>query len=305
MSNQPTLWDSASATSSPASADGASRSDSPDGPTTERYGPEAAPASRGAWRDSAKVPMIRAIFGQRGSGSSASHALQSSLENRLRARMDATGSTLFTLTWKHEVTPSGRRICLLRASGRHTPGRVYGSWPTPTANNYEQRDQMALEQRRQKLKAKHGNGNGFGLTLGNTARLAHWATPTACEQSESPEVKDARNQRHRAAGKMKGVGGYKLSTQVQLSTWATPTARDWRSDRSTKTDQEQYGSKGRPLAMQTLHAASGPNANGSGTEMESTGLLNPEHSRWLQGYPETWTRFAPLAMPSSRRSRRK
>ena len=34
---------------------------------------------------------------------------------------------------------------------------------------------------------------------------------------------------------------------VALSGWPTPTTRDWRSDRSQMTDDELYGSKGRPL----------------------------------------------------------
>ncbi len=295
MSNQRILWDSDSATSSPGSAAGPTPSDSPDGRTNEPPGQAPVPASRGVWRAAAKVPTIRAIFGRRGSGSSESHALQSSLENRLRARMDATGSTLFTLTWKHEVTPSGRRICLLRALAHHTPERVCGSWPTPTAKDSTGRGYCY----------RSGDHDKLSLMLPGAAKLAHWATPTACEQSEAPEVKDARNARHRAAGKAKGVGGYKLSTQVRLSTWATPTARDWKSDRSQKTDHEQYGSKGRPLARQTLHAASGPAVTGYGTETASTGLLSPEHSRWLQGYRAMWTKYAPSVTPSSRKSRRK
>jgi hypothetical protein len=101
--------------------------------------------------------------------------------------------------------------------------------------------------------------------------LAHWSTPTAVEQSEDPDTKDARNERHRAAGKMKGVGGYKLSTQVRLA---------------------------------TQRVDSGRTVIGSGTATESTGLLNREHSRWLQGYPETWTRYAPSATASSRKSPR-
>lgn len=97
--------------------------------------------------------------------------------------------------------------------------------------------------------------------------LAHWTTPNAVEQNENPAIKDARNLRHRARGKLKGVGGYKLSTQVMLA----------------------------------QRAESGPIVNGSGTGTGSSALLNPEHSRWLQGYPEMWTEFAPLETASSRK----
>ena len=36
--------------------------------------------------------------------------------------------------------------------------------------------------------------------------------------------------------------------------------------------------------------------NSSPAQMEKRGLLNPEFSRWLQGFPATWGRYAPTAM---------
>ncbi len=62
-----------------------------------------------------------------------------SLENRLRAKTDLLGSTLFTLTWKLRTTPSGRLIYALRASGRRTSGNACGSWLTPVTNDAEKR----------------------------------------------------------------------------------------------------------------------------------------------------------------------
>lgn len=201
---------SSSATSSPASGDGPMRSDSQAGPMIGTSGPEVVLASRGAWREKAKVSTIRAIFGQRGSGSLPSADLQSSLENRLRASTAFTGSILYTPAWKHRTTPSGRRILAVRASARRTSGPAYGSWPTPTALSF--RDSHTPGQNR--------------YTVACEAILAGWNTPNANEQDEAPEVKDARNERHRAAGKSKGVGSYKLSTQVQLAGWATPIVND-------------------------------------------------------------------------------
>lgn len=52
-----------------------------------------------------------------------------------------------------------------------------GLWPTPTANNFECKDMEAMLARRERAKQKSGNGNGFGLTLGNAVKL--WPTPTA------------------------------------------------------------------------------------------------------------------------------
>lgn len=52
--------------------------------------------------------------------------------------------------------------------------------PTPTANNYECDPEVFLP-RRERLKAKHMNGNGFGLTLGMAVRLL--PTPQARDGS--------------------------------------------------------------------------------------------------------------------------
>ena len=250
--------------------------------------------------------MIRATFGLRGSALSVSHGLQLSLESRLRALTASRGSMLFTLTWKLRTTPSGRQICAVRASVRRTSASGFGSWPSPTANNYEQRNQDALGARRAHLKAKHGNGNGFGLTLGNAAQLAHWTTPNANEQDEAPEVKDARNARHRAMGKMKGVGSYKLSTQALLASWATPTARDMRSEHGSAEMMAKRSARphGKPLSKQVLLVDSGLMPTGLPVEMAKRGLLNPAHSRWLQGYPPAWDVCGVMATASSRKSRK-
>jgi hypothetical protein len=42
---------------------------------------------------------------------------------------------LFALTWNDAVTPSGRRICALRASARRTSDSASTSWPTPVVND--------------------------------------------------------------------------------------------------------------------------------------------------------------------------
>ena len=50
-------------------------------------------------------------------------------------------------------------------------------WPTPTASGFDVADVEALLARRARMKAKHGNGNGFGLTLNQAVKM--WPTPTA------------------------------------------------------------------------------------------------------------------------------
>ena len=65
----------------------------------------------------------------------AERRLQSSLESRLRRRLDGAGSTLFSLTWKNKATPAGRPYCQLAASARRTSDSEYGSWPTPCSQD--------------------------------------------------------------------------------------------------------------------------------------------------------------------------
>src|SRR5690606_9334955 len=72
--------------------------------------------------------------GQSSTGSSRSAILQSSLENRLQARLDVNGSPEYALTWKHWDMPSGPPICALRASTRRISDKGYTGWPTPMAN---------------------------------------------------------------------------------------------------------------------------------------------------------------------------
>jgi hypothetical protein len=53
-------------------------------------------------------------------------------------------------------------------------------WPTSNAGPQNDTDEN-WEARREEVKAKGINGNGFGLTLGMAATLASWATPSASD----------------------------------------------------------------------------------------------------------------------------
>jgi hypothetical protein len=58
-------------------------------------------------------------------------------------------------------------------------------WPTPTASGFECQDVEKLLQRREELKAKHKNGNGFGLTLNQAVKVAMYPTPTVQDASNN------------------------------------------------------------------------------------------------------------------------
>jgi hypothetical protein len=133
----------------------------------------------------------------------------------LQVKTASLGSTLFKLTWKQRATPAGRLIPALRASVLRTSdndctswptpvvndatGSKYSysqgdrtkpvlklpgtselaSWPTPAANEFEHQDTQRIEERRAFCKKRAGNGNGFGLTLGQAVqvKLSRWPTP--------------------------------------------------------------------------------------------------------------------------------
>jgi len=116
------------------SASGATLCGSPTGQTTNPFGLEAAPANLSVSPAPAEALPTSGTCGQFGSISSASAALESSLVNKLKQRLDTDGSTLFKLTWKQKVTPAGRSVSLLRVSKRPISDSAFGSWPTPNAN---------------------------------------------------------------------------------------------------------------------------------------------------------------------------
>jgi len=58
-------------------------------------------------------------------------------------------------------------------------GQVMAMWPTPSASGFEAKDPERLLQRRAECKERTGNGNGFGLTLGQFACLEAHGVDTA------------------------------------------------------------------------------------------------------------------------------
>lgn len=175
------------ATSSPGSAAGPMPSSLPDGLQTDLFGQALAPASPFPPQEDKAALLTSGIFGLDGFGSSASVALTQSLANRLRERLGSDGSTEFSQTWKRKVTPAGRRYWAHTASARRTSDSGYSGWPTPNALEFGAIAETTLA-RREKYKEKWGNGNGFGLTLGQAvAFFAGWPTPT---QRDHKDVSD-------------------------------------------------------------------------------------------------------------------
>ena len=176
--SDPTSWlDIPSATSSPASEGGASPFDWPGGPTISPSGPEAALASLSARQAKEGGLLTSGICGPRSTISSASAALQSSLESRLQARPGSGGGILFRLTWKRRTTPLGRWIPALRASARRTSGSGCTGWPTPIVNDELGSDYCYGPK-------KPDGSRAIFWKLPGAAKLASWPTPTTRDHKD-------------------------------------------------------------------------------------------------------------------------
>jgi hypothetical protein len=339
MSFQMSLWDTPSATSSPESASGAMHYVEPDGLTTAPSGPPPVLASLSARQAKALGLLTSGTYGLTSSTSSASAALQSSLENRLRAKTQTLGSTLYTLTWKPWNMPSGRSRSRLRASVRRTSETGRTGWPTPNASLVDAKPNPPITTGRKPTDPQIG--------LADVAvHLAGWPTPRASDKEGGPDLIRRDN----------GRPNSDLVTVASLTGWTTPTRRDWRDTGEVKPRVEglntvfglradQLGRQailaGWPTPMAGTPAQNGNNAagnndssrktvdacawhleppstqtpgparltvsgemlTGSFAAMESGGQLNPAHSRWLMGLPPEWDVCGVTAMQSMQKPR--
>jgi hypothetical protein len=290
-----------SATSSPELAAGPMPSTSRAGPAAAKSGPPAFHVSRFRSRDSAKELSTNDTSGPLFTRSSPSAALQLSLENRLRRRMDGNGSPLFALTWRAMDMPSGPPACQLAASAPRIDVTVSIGWPTPTAQ-----DAASSGAKDYPPTATHHSGT----TLTDAARLASWPTPRDFDRfNEGYETAKARQDKGREAMKAGGPnwgGSMGLPAIAELTAWPTPTAAnaDGGQQPKTSTGKREDGSKATVSLGMIAKLTLGPISSGSPAGTENTGQLNPAFSRWLMGFPDVWDACAPTATPLPRKSQR-
>lgn len=178
MSDRTTCADTNNVISLPASAAGPTPWPLPDGRLVDPCGLAAALASLSARQVKELGLTISGIYGRPGFISSVSADLQSCLESRFRARMQTPGLTLYTLTWKAWVTPSGVSRSRLRASVRRTSETGTTGWPTPAARDF--RSESATDEFNLKRWA-----HARGKPLSAVALLAGWATPNCPRKNDS------------------------------------------------------------------------------------------------------------------------
>lgn len=201
MSSQATLWATDAATSSPGSADGRSRCDSLNGPTTCPSGQAPAPANLSARQAKALGLLTSGTCGPHGSGSSSSVSLATSVANRLRQEMRCDGGILWRLTWKGRATPARRWIYQRQASARRTSAAGCSGWPTPC----------------QQDGPKGGPSQGSDRLPSAAHLVSPWPTPQLSDRTGGGQAKRATN-----PARSNDLNDFALL----VSSWPTPNTLD-------------------------------------------------------------------------------
>ena len=269
-----------------------------------------------------------------------SDALQARANAALDRNLRGRGGMIYRFAWKRQDTPHGRQLFLLRPSAHPTSAKDCSSppsifdlppkgWPTPKARD----EQMA--RRSTEAADRFLTRDQKSSELGIEVHLAGWPTPTVGSATGSQMAKNASATGRRPDGSKATVSLPHVSTlagwptpmagtpaqngnnaagnndssrkKVEFAGWLTPTANDDASGNPGSKMQPMLPSQAKTVAgefgppVPARLTASGDLLTGSCAGMSGGGQLNPEHSRWLMGYPAAWGSCGDTAMRSCRK----
>ena len=268
----------------------------------------------------ADVIAMRTVvtYGRSSVVSSASAARQRSLENRLRVLTEGCGSPLYSLTWKQWDMPLVAPICALRASVPHksvnASGGALTGWPTVRAADGTKNVRTSAGADRETTR------KGGPQDIVSAALMTGWPTPNCPRSHDSDNTagKVYTSKKQRDLPEDAWLTGWFQDDTVpgcfvdKMTGWPTPMAQSsgaGNSDSSRRT-AALCGAKvaGHNLSLPdhwygpVRITSSGETLTGSMAGMDSSGPLNPAHSRWLMGFPPEWCACAPMGTRSSRKS---
>ena len=227
-----------------------------------------------------KVKKIRDTSGQSILDLSKSSDQLGLLEKMLVDTLNSV-STPYLRTWKAKVTPQGRLVFQLRASGRTTKEKESGSWHTPTVMDHlPTRTEEALK----KQYMNHRKGRTEHSTLRDQVTFPKpdqmWRTPdNMAGGSNLPGIQKALDEGH-----LKRPSGQPIQIRLQDQVreerlWPTPAAHEGRLGYQRR----DTGKKGTQKSLSTIVIDT------EGGREKTTGQLNPTWVEWLMGYPTGWT----------------
>ncbi len=314
MLEQMNFLDLLSATSSQELEDGPTPSVLQDGRTTSQRGPGRLPANPSALLERALdgttpgtyPPNLQAWSGppapqccsaSKSLARQSSERLQQKLNAAMQARLSGHGGMIYQTAWKAHTTPLGRQIFRLRASAPRTSGKEpfsgpticdlpQAGWSTTSARDWKDTGGMS-----QTGTNPDGSPRNRMDQLGRQCHLAGWPSATATDSLRHPSLEFT-------------TPNITLNHAAVLAGWPTCKAQNANSPGLHGNGGQDLQTVTTMLATPTRLTVSGKMQTGLDAGMESGGQLNPDHSRWLMGYPAEWGSCGAMAMQSVRGQRK-